>query len=69
MRVAKLEPNMTITIQATKDHVIISKSREEGVNTDLSTWDSHFKMAIEKGSAPEGDLFKGLSNDFDNNEW
>ena len=69
MRVAKLEPNMTITIQAENDRIIISKADEEKVNTDLSTWDHHFKMAIKKGAIPEGDLFNGLSNDFDDNEW
>lgn len=32
-------------------------------------WDLQFQQAIEAGHKPENDLFDGISNDFDQNEW
>lgn len=43
------------------------KTRE--VNTDFGKWDKQFKVAINNGAIPDGDLTKGLPNHFDKNEW
>jgi antitoxin component of MazEF toxin-antitoxin module len=58
-----------IIIQAENGMIVIRKADNMEVNTDLSTWDKHFKAAIKKGATPEGDLFEGVINDFDKNEW
>lgn len=45
----------------------ITNSRK--INTDLSTWEAQFKAAIENGDKPEADLFGGVENTFDKEEW
>lgn len=35
----------------------------------LSQWDKQFKTAIDKGDKAEDDLFDGLENDFDKDDW
>ncbi len=32
-------------------------------------WDELFKKAIKEGHKPDKDLFEGLANDFDKDEW
>ncbi len=32
-------------------------------------WDEAFKQAIADGDEPEGDLFEGMKNTFDDTEW
>ena len=32
-------------------------------------WEAAFAAAVEGGDEPEGDLFEGLSNQFDQTEW
>ena len=32
-------------------------------------WDKAFKTAMKKGDIPEGDLFEGMENNFDKDEW
>ena len=49
--------------------LIIEIKSEERVNTDLSSWERQFKEAIKNGAIPEKDLFKGIPNDFDQNDW
>ena len=39
------------------------------INTDLSTWEAQFKAAIKSGDKPEKDLFEGMENKFDKEEW
>lgn len=34
-----------------------------------SGWDEQFQKADEAGHVPDGDLFDGLSTDFDQTEW
>ena len=65
---AGLSPEMDILIVAAEGAITITQ-KDAGVNTDISTWDKQFKNAIKKGAKPEGDLFEGLKNDFDEKEW
>ena len=32
-------------------------------------WDEAFKQAIANGDEPEGDMFEGMKNTFDDTEW
>ncbi|GAA4361990.1 hypothetical protein GCM10023185_29460 [Hymenobacter saemangeumensis] len=32
-------------------------------------WDAAFAAALAAGDAPEGDLFEGMTNEFDRTEW
>jgi antitoxin component of MazEF toxin-antitoxin module len=66
---AGLNAEADIIIKANDGVITIIQLKTPGVNTDLSTWDKHFKAAIKRGSKPEGDIFKGMGNDFDLKEW
>lgn len=44
------------------------KTRKE-LNLDKKTWAAQIKAAIEAGDVPEGDMFEGMSNEFDKIEW
>jgi antitoxin component of MazEF toxin-antitoxin module len=66
---AGLKPGIDIIIQAGNGIIIIAQLKETGVNTDLSSWDKHFKAAMKRGAKPEQDLFEGIKNDFDEKEW
>ncbi len=35
----------------------------------LSSWHKQFKTAIDKGNKADDDLFEGLENDFDKEDW
>jgi len=65
---AGLSPEMDILIVAAEGAITITQ-KDAGVNTDISTWDKQFKNAVKKGAKPEGDLFEGMKNDFDEKEW
>jgi len=43
----------------------IKKKMRPQLNLNLSTWEAQFKLAIKNGQLPEKDLFKGMSNLFD----
>ena len=66
---AGLNQDSDILIQAADGIIVIMQAKDTIVNTDLSSWDKHFKTAIKKGAKPEPDLFEGMKNDFDLNEW
>ena len=52
------------------DGMIIIQARYTGsVNTNLATWDAEFKKSFKKDKLPEGDMWKGLENKFDQEEW
>lgn len=65
---AGLDANADIKIEASSGLITIAQAKHR-VNTDLSTWDKHFKEAIKAGAKPEKDLFEGLANEFDKTEW
>lgn len=58
-----------LIIHASEGVVIIQVKDTGNVNTNLSSWDAQFKEAIKKGKRPEGDVWEGLENQFDQEEW
>jgi hypothetical protein len=60
---------MDIIIEAANGAIIIVQVKEQEVNTDLSTWDKQFQVAIKNGQKPEEDLFEAMENDFDSKDW
>jgi antitoxin component of MazEF toxin-antitoxin module len=66
---AGLSQDTDILIMAAEGVITIMQKKDARVNTDISTWDKQFKNAIKKGAKPEGDLFEGMKNDFDEKEW
>jgi antitoxin component of MazEF toxin-antitoxin module len=69
LEVSGLNPDGDILVQAGKGFITIVSAKRTPVNTDLSTWDKHFKSVIKTGMKPETDLFEGLENDFDSKGW
>lgn len=66
---ARLSTNTDLLIRAAEGVILITVAEPTGsVNTDLSSWDSHFKNAI-KGNEPESDEWEGVQNLFDKEEW
>jgi antitoxin component of MazEF toxin-antitoxin module len=58
-----------LIIEAAKGIIAIREVKKTDVNTDLSSWDKQFKLAIKNGAKSESNLFEGLKNDFDEKEW
>jgi len=69
METAGLIPDEDIVISAWDGLITIRRAEKPAVNTDLSTWDKQFKAALKTGAKPEGDLFHGIENEFDEKEW
>lgn len=69
MDALNLQVDTEVVVSAADGVLTIYKLEQPQVNTDLSTWDKHFKAAIKKGAKPEGDLFEGVTNTFDETEW
>jgi hypothetical protein len=67
---AGISPNADIIIQASRGMITIIESKKVShVNTNLKTWDKQFKQAIRVGGKPEGDLWEGIGNAFDEEGW
>ena len=47
----------------------IIKPKRNKLNLSLATWDKQFQQAIQNKEVPETDVFEGLTNKFDENEW
>ena len=47
----------------------IIKPKRNKLNLSLASWDKQFKQAIQNKQLPEKDVFEGLTNKFDENEW
>jgi hypothetical protein len=58
-----------LIIEAAKGIIAIREMKKTDVNTDLSSWDKQFKLAMKNGAKSESDLLEGLKNDFDEKEW
>jgi hypothetical protein len=58
-----------LIIEAAKGIIAIRAFNTTDVNSDLSTWDNQFKAALQNGDTMEGDLFEGIKNEFDDEEW
>ncbi len=58
-----------LIIEAANGIIAIRALNSTDVNSDLSTWDRQFKLALKNGDKAEGDLFDGVKNEFDEEEW
>lgn len=58
-----------LIIEAANGVIAIRAVSKKDVNSDLSTWDKQFKAALKSDHKTEGDLFDGLKNEFDEEEW
>jgi hypothetical protein len=58
-----------LIIEAANGIIAIRAVNTRDVNSDLSTWDKQFKSALKNGCKVEGDLFDGMKNEFDEEEW
>jgi hypothetical protein len=61
--------NNNVVIEACKGEIRIRPIDEKLVNTDLSSWGKQFKDALTAGQKPDADLFSGMKNKFDAEEW
>jgi antitoxin MazE len=66
---AGLSADADIIVTALEGQIIIKEMKSADVNTDLTTWENQFKQAIKNGAVPENDLFNGVTNSFDENDW
>lgn len=57
-----------VIIKPSKKGLLIQTDEEYTV-PPRETWDKLFAKAIATGNKPEGDLFDGLNNEFDETEW
>lgn len=65
-----VEDNAAVIVTSEKGRIIIKPAENKRkINTDLSTWEAQFKAAIKMGDKPEKDLFEGMENKFDKEEW
>ena len=58
-----------LIIEAAEGIIAIRELKRTDVNTDLSSWDKQFKAAIKNGDKADEDLFQGMKNSFDEEEW
>ena len=65
-----IEDDADVIVTTEKGRIIIKPStNKRKINTDLSTWEAQFKAAIKNGDKPETDMFEGMENNFDKEEW
>ena len=65
-----LEANAEVMVTAENGCIIIRPvENKRKINTDLTTWEAQFKAAIANGDKPETDMFDGMENKFDKEEW
>lgn len=65
-----IEDETEVIVTTESGRIIITpvKSKRK-INTDLSSWEAQFKAAIKNGDNPEPDMFEGMENTFDKEEW
>ena len=61
-----LKEDDTLVLKPVKK--IINPKRNK-LNLSLATWDNQFKQAIQNKELPEKEVFEGLTNKFDENDW
>lgn len=61
----KCDISNEVNMEVVKDMIIIKSVRKKV----RGNWDVLFKEANKKNPSREEDLFDGISNEFDNNEW
>ena len=68
IEVAGIHTN-NVVVEACKGEIRIRPVDEKTVNTDMSTWGKQFKDALKSGQVPDAELFDGMKNKFDEEEW
>lgn len=58
-----------LVIEAAEGIIAIREIKKSDINTDLSSWDKQFKLALKSGEKSDSDLFEGMKNEFDEEEW
>ena len=67
---AGIAPNADVIIQVADGVILICEADSlNSVNTNLSSWDEQFKTAIKRGNKPKADVWDGIQNRFDEEEW
>jgi antitoxin component of MazEF toxin-antitoxin module len=67
---AGISPDADLIIQVSDGVIMIAEAKSPGsVNTNLSSWDEHFKHAKKMGNKPGTDVWDGMQNRFDKEEW
>jgi antitoxin component of MazEF toxin-antitoxin module len=70
LKAAGISEDADISLSVHEGQIIVTERHAaEEVNTELSSWEQQFKMAIKAGKLPDQNLFEGVQNTFDNNEW
>lgn len=65
-----IEDGGEVIVTAEKGRIIIKPiENKRKINTDLTSWEAQFKAAIKSGDEPETDMFEGMENKFDKEEW
>ncbi len=54
-----------VEIELTEKGLVVTPVRKPA----RADWNERFKKAITEGQEPEDDMFEGVGNDFDNQEW
>ncbi len=54
-----------VEIELTEKGLVVTPVRKPA----RADWNERFKKAISEGQEPEDDMFEGVGNDFDNQEW
>ncbi len=60
---------ITLKMSAERKNFEYSLPKLVELEVPLSSWDKQFKTAIDKGDKADDDLFEGLVNDFDKEDW
>lgn len=64
------EDNAEVMVTVEKGRIIIAPwENKRKINIDLSSWEAQFRDAIKKGDKPQTDMFEGMENKFDKEEW
>ena len=58
-----------VVIEASKGEIRFRPVDDKTVNTDLSYWGKQFKNALKSDQVPDSNLFDGMKNKFDEEEW
>jgi antitoxin component of MazEF toxin-antitoxin module len=67
---AGISPDADLIIQVSDGVILIAEAKSPGsVNTNLLSWDEQFKNVIKMGIKPESDVWDGVRNRFDEEEW
>ncbi|MBA2746853.1 MAG: hypothetical protein H0U44_11555 [Flavisolibacter sp.] len=67
---AGISSEADLIIKVSNGMILIAEDKTHSrVNTDLSSWEKQFKKVIKMGIKPESDIWDGMQNRFDEEEW